>query len=66
MYQVCQVTLKGKLLLSGFAVRECGADGMWKPNFEQNATDGWTNYSDCFKPDPVLAGITVRIFYCQA
>ena len=46
--------------MSGLAVRECGNDGLWKPNHDQNATSGWTNYSDCFKPDPILEGISVR------
>ena len=48
------------LSISGFAERACDDDGVWKPNYEVNATDGWTNYTDCFKPDPELAGITVR------
>ena len=48
------------LSIPGFAERACDDDGVWKPNYEVNATDGWTNYTDCFKPDPELAGITVR------
>lgn len=54
--QVCPAYIK--TMNKGYAVRECGKDGLWKPNYEQNATNGWTNYTDCFKPDPVLAGIT--------
>ena len=44
---------------TGFAIRDCDTDGVWKPNYDQNATTGWTNYTDCFKPDPALVGITV-------
>ena len=44
---------------AGFAIRDCDTDGVWKPNYDQNATAGWTNYTDCFKLDPALVGITV-------
>lgn len=47
-----------KVMNKGFAVRECDKDGYWKPNYEMNATEGWTNYTDCFKADPELARIT--------
>ena len=59
--------MAGLMVFAGLAVRDCGNDGVWKPNYEQNATEGWTNYTDCFKLDPALAGITVTtiMFYCS-
>lgn len=45
----------------GFAFRECGEDGVWiNPDPGPNATNGWTNYSDCFKEDPEFAAIKVH------
>ena len=46
-------------LYPGHAVRQCGVDGRWVSHFDDNMTDGWTNYTECFKEDPEIASIKV-------
>ncbi|XP_052804549.1 parathyroid hormone/parathyroid hormone-related peptide receptor-like [Mya arenaria] len=43
---------------TGFALRECGLDGIWVHPDDGNTTTGWTNYTDCFKEDADFASIT--------
>ena len=39
---------------SGAATRECSWDGTWKSNPNYNSTSGWTNYSACVPPKPIV------------
>ncbi|KAL4222355.1 hypothetical protein ACF0H5_018394 [Mactra antiquata] len=50
--QLCPAHVEG-IRNTAFAYKECDISGKWfHPSPDSNSTSGWTNYSDCFRPDP--------------
>jgi len=49
---------------SGAATRECSWDGTWKSNPNYNSTSGWTNYSACVPPKPIVNPPDFTVCWC--